>query len=399
MLIGTGHSNSAYYGIQYNEDPKSGIFNYTGGIEMKKITALLTIIFISLLLCSCKIADSIDNAGAEEDGTSSEVLPGFPENVPINSNADITESSKENDNGVTLYYIHMEYSGTIAQLSNWYEQELAKDWQVDSVSRGDYDDWSEFYTDAQDDQYYLTVYLYQDAGSSVVSVDINVEAKTVSTEEETSEEVAVEDGTSANEETAATDTAVYTGELENARISFVCASVGYAWNINEHFPGLDIDVHDEYQFDKGYVIMEILANNNPDIMIIKECAAYFPPENNGSSMEAYQNLIRDWVNLCRGDGVIPVLTTVVPIDPDNPSNSNGQLESLLEYNDWIHEYCMHENISVLDLEAALRVSDTDRSLDPYYDSGDGLHPNDMAYPDRFDPILIPALEQALDFGH
>ena len=56
---------------------------------------------------------------------------------------------------------------------------------------------------------------------------------------------------------------------------------------------------------------------------------------------------------------------------------------------------MSENISVLDLEAALRVSEIDRALNPAYDSGDGLHQNDLAYTEKLDYILIPALEQAL----
>ena len=184
----------------------------------------------------------------------------------------------------------------------------------------------------------------------------------------------------------------YSDELGDARIAFVCASVGSNWNIKDHFPNLDITVYEEYQFDKENVIMDILQSNRPDIMIIKECAAYFPPE---TSMDAYKDLIRDWVNLCRDSGVIPVLTTVVPIDPNNPGNQGGQLESILEFNDWIRNYCVSENLSYLDLEAALRVSEDNRTLNPEYDSGDGLHPNDLAYTEKLDHILIPALEQAL----
>jgi len=199
-----------------------------------------------------------------------------------------------------------------------------------------------------------------------------------------------------DEETSVGPDTAYSGELENAEIVFVCASVGSAWNINEHFPGLSIAVYEEYQFDKGHVIRDILDSGKPDIMIIKECAAYFPPEEMGTSMEAYRDLVRSWVNLCRGEAVIPILTTVVSIDPDNPGNWEGQLESILEYNNWIHDYCGNENISVLDLEAALRVSEGNRVLDPEYDSGDGLHLNDRAYSERLDYILIPALEQALE---
>jgi len=209
--------------------------------------------------------------------------------------------------------------------------------------------------------------------------------------EETKEPVENRDNELEEETTESAVT--YSSKLADAKIAFMCASVGSNWNINEHFPDLNITVYDEYQFDKGNVIRDILQSDKPDIMIIKECAAYFPPE---TSIEAYKNLLRDWVNLCRGEGVIPVLTTVVPIDPDNPGNWEGQLESLLVFNDWIRDYCRDENISVLDLEAALRVSEDNRTLDNRYDSGDGLHPNDLAYSEKFDHILIPALEEALE---
>ncbi|MEA2016495.1 MAG: hypothetical protein U9O59_07330 [Actinomycetota bacterium] len=209
-------------------------------------------------------------------------------------------------------------------------------------------------------------------------------------EEDTREETAEETGEPEDS---------YSGELEDAGIAFVCASVGSAWNVGDHFPGLDIAVYDEYQFDKGNVIRDILAGDKPDIMIIKECAAYFPPGDYGTSMEVYKDLIRDWVNLCRGEEVIPVIATVVPVNPDNPDCSEEQLESILEFNDWVREYCEYEEISVLDLEAALRISENDRALDPDYDSGDGLHPNDLAYSEELDYILIPALEDAIDIGY
>jgi hypothetical protein len=372
---------------------------------MKKMVICMTIIFMLISICGCsKTAGEVSEAVEGPEATSEEVsdtaggLPsGFPKTVPLHSNADIIESSKETADGTVLYYVNMRFEGEIVQLADWYKQELEENWQIDSVSSGDYDDWAEFYVDAQDSEYYLSVYLYQDAGSSYVSVDINVEGKAgaaggIQEEEEAGEEETIEEGADGT-------VVAYSGELEDARIAFVCASVGYGWNIGDHFPDLNITVCDEYQFDKGSVIRDILERDRPDIMIIKECAAYFPPEDNGTSMGAYQDLIMDWVNLCRGDGVIPVLTTVVPVDPDNPENPPGRLESILEFNDWIHEYCEYEEISVLDLEAALRISEDDRALDPDYDSGDGLHPNDLAYTEELDDILIPALEEALDIGY
>jgi hypothetical protein len=376
---------------------------------MKKIISLsLTMILIftiAIPLGSCRLFGSKDVESVEEkakEGESLEGLPeGFPDSVPIHPDSKVIESNKETSDGKTSFIVKLEFDGNIKQLSSWYEKSLPDNWSIDSKSEGDFDTWSEFYVDAQNDDYIMSLYLYQDKGSDIVSIDINLKEKDKIAGEEVEETAA--EGAQAETEEAGEETAVggvsYSGELENAKIAFVCASVGSNWNINEHFPNLDIQVYDEYQFDKGNRIREILSSNKPDIMIIKECAAYFPPDSQGSSMSAYQDLIRDWVNLCRGEHVIPVLTTVVPIDPNNPSNWAGQLESILEYNDWIRDYCRDENISVLDLEKALRVSDSDRTLNPRYDSGDGLHPNDIAYSEKLDPILIPALENAIEIGY
>jgi hypothetical protein len=358
---------------------------------------------------SGKISDKAAQDADQETG--SQAVPGFPEGfpseVPIYPGAGVVEASKNKADNKTTFQVRMQGGGDIGKLSDWYKQKLEKDWEMGTVSEGDMGDWSEFYTEAQNKDYFLTVYLYQDEGSDIVSIDLNVNSLTEG-------EAVAENNKQGGKEDSETESAETTsgqseqsqpaqsgsGDLESTKIAFVCASVGAAWNVGQHFPQLDISVYDEYQFDKGYRIQEILESEKPDIMIIKECAAYFPPDLQGSSMSAYQDLIRDWINLCRGQGVIPVLTTVVPINPDNPSNA-GQphLDSILEFNDWIKQYCSDEEISVLDLEKALRISDSDRALNPGYDSGDGLHPNELAYTEKLDNILIPALERALDIGH
>ena len=375
---------------------------------MKKIINIVFIMIvisaIALTLGSCRllggknVEEVQEKVGEAEEGLLEGLSEGFPDSVPLHPDLKVIESNKETSDGKTSFSVRLEFDGSIKNLSGWYEKSLPDNWSIDSQSSGDFDTWSEFYVDAQNDEYLMSLYLYQDKGSDIVSMDINLKEKDKVAGEEVEETTAAEEEQTETQETAAGEVS-YSGELENAKIALVCASVGSNWNINEHFSDLNITVYDEYQFDKGNRISEILSSEKPDIMIIKECAAYFPPDSQGSSMSAYQDLIRDWVNLCRGENVIPVLTTVVPIDPDNPSNWAGQLESILEYNDWIKEYCSDENISVLDLEKALRVSDGDRTLNPSYDSGDGLHPNDIAYSEKLDPILIPALEKAIEIGH
>ena len=56
-----------------------------------------------------------------------------------------------------------------------------------------------------------------------------------------------------------------------------------------------------------------------------------------------------------------------------------RLKYILEYNDWVREYAKEKGLIVLDMEAALRVSDKDRRLRQDLTSGDGLHLNSNAY--------------------
>ncbi len=382
----------------------------------KRLFLLLSVVFLilaSILIFSAgcnqtganiseKISDKEEkNAEKETDKQTGSGFPeGFPESVPVYPGADIVESVKNEVDGKMTYKIVLQCKGDIEKLSDWYRQSLEKGWSVGSVSEGDMGDWSEFYAEAQNGSNFLIVYLYQEEGSDDLSIDLTVRdlAEGEAVAENTQREAAEDQEGNITEESTEGYSQSYSGALEDASIAFVCASVGSAWNIGEHFTQLNIKVYDEYQFDKGYRIQDILDSEKPDIMIIKECAAYFPPDYQGSTMSAYQDLIRDWVNLCRGQGVIPVLTTVVPIDP-NTNEGQPQLNAILEFNDWIKQYCSDEDISVLDLEAALHISNTNRALDPVYDSGDGLHPNEIAYTEKLDNILIPALERALEIGY
>jgi hypothetical protein len=44
------------------------------------------------------------------------------------------------------------------------------------------------------------------------------------------------------------------------------------------------------------------------------------------------------------------------------TTSSKRLQALLQYNDWIRSYAKQEGLTVLDLEKALRTSESDRSL-------------------------------------
>ncbi len=90
--------------------------------------------------------------------------------------AKIVEAAKNKVDGKMTYKVVLQCKGEIEKLSDWYRQSLEKGWSIGSVSEGDMGDWSEFYTEAQNESYFLTVYLYQDEGSDNVSIDLNVKA-------------------------------------------------------------------------------------------------------------------------------------------------------------------------------------------------------------------------------
>lgn len=176
------------------------------------------------------------------------------------------------------------------------------------------------------------------------------------------------------------------------RITLVGASVGKAWNFDRvgeriSAPEYRFAYLGVYDFDKGPLIEKLAsASDKPDVVMVKECAAYFPGD-----LETYQRQIVSWVTRLRGAGIRPVLVTTAPIaEPtdvlartkDAAKRLVGKptrLDSELRFNDWLKEYAGRENIPVFDLEAQLRRSDSERWLRNEFDAGDGLHLNDTAY--------------------
>ena len=194
--------------------------------------------------------------------------------------------------------------------------------------------------------------------------------------------------------------------LKPKRVLLLGASVGQAWKI-EDWPqraqskNYSFESVAVYDFDKSEALSEILLRpkrkfrptrtylkglflpppQKPNIIIIKECAGYFP-----GNLEKYKGLIEKWIIVCKTAGIKPVLTTVVPVTREHARAKPGRLEGILAYNDWVREYTKKSGIGCLDLEVPLRVSGDDRVLRPDLTSGDGLHLNGNAY-DILDNVL------------
>jgi hypothetical protein len=189
------------------------------------------------------------------------------------------------------------------------------------------------------------------------------------------------------------------GTSKEKRFILVGASVGHAWSFSQ-WPirmkqtNIICEMIAAYTFDKTEALEEVFmrpkrkfrltksyflgflkpAPKRPDYVIIKECAAYFPGD-----QEKYKSLVKEWLTLCTQNNIRPVLATVVPITLEHSQNRPGRLEGILAYNDWVRSYAQSNNIPCLDLEVMLRVNDNQRSLRLELTSGDGLHLNQEAY--------------------
>lgn len=198
--------------------------------------------------------------------------------------------------------------------------------------------------------------------------------------------------------------------IENKkRIMLIGASVGKAWNLPDFPQRMKNDDYvfetiTAYQYDKTDALNEVLIRPKrkfhltrtyikgffkpspqlPNIIIIKECAAYFPGD-----LKSYKDLLKKWVKRIREANIAVVLATVVPVTQERDEKRKGQIDSIREFNDWIREYATNENIKLLDLEAALRADAANRFLQVAL-STDGLHLNRQAY-DILDQRLLDTL--------
>lgn len=178
-------------------------------------------------------------------------------------------------------------------------------------------------------------------------------------------------------------------------IVLVGASVGYAWNL----PALPArwgrdDFVFGYRrgkegFDKTNVLVHLLNSLIvPDIIIIKECAAYFPREIS-SSIEK----IDSWIRLLKEKGIVPILATVAPVSAEceRKRGLDGMILSINQFNERLREYAHTHGISVLDLNKALEDGSNEHYLIEEFSQPDGLHLNEKAYRIALDPLIMPVI--------
>jgi hypothetical protein len=188
-------------------------------------------------------------------------------------------------------------------------------------------------------------------------------------------------------------------QTKPAHVVLIGASIGQGWNLAE-WPGrvqlrnLTAEAVAVWDFDKADAVKEVLMRparhfrlgrsfikalfqprpKVPDIVILKECSAYFPGD--GSQ---YRRKVAAWVEQLRSRSIMVVLATVVPVTSDRAARDPGKQESLLEYNRWVREYAKNAGLTVLDLEAMLRTAAPEAYLDSRYANADGSHLNPEGY--------------------
>jgi hypothetical protein len=174
-------------------------------------------------------------------------------------------------------------------------------------------------------------------------------------------------------------------------IVLVGASVGKSWDLNalvsrNNDINAFVGYRGYYKFDKKCIIMDLIqAQIKPDAIIIKECAAYFPRENKSSLA-----MIEDWVELIIKSGILPLLSTVIPVTKENDvNNGKGRMESINLYNEGIRMIGEKKNIPVIDFQSILsKNNEVDGYLDEKYALEDGLHLTSETYANTLDEVLV-----------
>jgi hypothetical protein len=179
------------------------------------------------------------------------------------------------------------------------------------------------------------------------------------------------------------------GALGDLTVVFVGASITENWDFDHYFAGNDFRKVIHYDWDKTQVWDEV-QSLHPDIVLVKECGAYFYSEG-GTPLGEFERSVQDMVGRIRNIGAVPVLCTTLPVDVGYGDCTQAQLNDLRAFNEWMRNYCSGQGIVLMDYYQQL--ADAQGQLPTACHDGDGLHPNSAGY-DVLSPLVIPTLESA-----
>ncbi len=172
---------------------------------------------------------------------------------------------------------------------------------------------------------------------------------------------------------------------------FIGASIGRDWHLEKLWQryklagNTEIIFWPEYKFDKKSIIDHVLRIPiRPEMVLIKECAAYFPLDEEKAVIKLFE-----WFTAVKQVGITPVAVTTIPVTRNNDNNNKGRAVSIYRFNNMIREKA--ENIC--DIATILGDKDSDyKFLLNKYAKKDGLHVNDEAYLEM-DRFLINFLQE------
>ena len=181
-------------------------------------------------------------------------------------------------------------------------------------------------------------------------------------------------------------------DTKAVRITLVGASIGEGWKFDRvpertGVKGYEFRYVGVYDFDKSSLVERIVASRErPDVVMIKECATYFPGD-----MPEYRRKLESWVRQLRDAGIQPVLVTTAPLAQPSGAVARGKqlvkrmigqprpMDGITDFNDWLKRYAAREGLPVFDLEAVLNAGAADRWMKAEYDAGDRVHLNAAGY--------------------
>ena len=182
-------------------------------------------------------------------------------------------------------------------------------------------------------------------------------------------------------------------------VVLIGASIGRGWRLQEWparvaCPGFSAEAIAVWQFDKSEAVEDVLrrpkrkfrlgrnslwallqpAPVRPDLVVLKECSAYFPGD-----LQAYEGSVRKWVSRFQQAGTRVAIATVVPVTRERSDRDLGKQESLRAYNRWARRFALENSLPLLDLAAALEQDGEGGFLRPDFAARDGSHLNRGAY--------------------
>ncbi|SYZ73053.1 putative GDSL-like Lipase/Acylhydrolase family protein [Candidatus Zixiibacteriota bacterium] len=154
------------------------------------------------------------------------------------------------------------------------------------------------------------------------------------------------------------------------RVVFIGSQITHGWELEKYFPEYEtINRGIVGQRLAGFVLrfQSDVVDLKPAAVVVEFSSYNFRPENSQAELRDY---IKSLADMAKANGIIPILTSVVPVGPDFASEIEVPYivqDSLNLFNRWLSSYCTEKNIPLADFAGA--VSDSSGYLAKEYSAG------------------------------